>query len=67
LGDKDQAFQWLNTAYHEREKALMGLKADYSLDPLRSDPATPTCCAESGCRNLISPTGQKVYWLTIFE
>jgi hypothetical protein len=37
LGDKDQAFQWLNTAYQEHEKALMGLKTDNSLDPLRSD------------------------------
>jgi hypothetical protein len=48
LGDKDQHFHWLNTAYQEHEKALMDLKTDYSLDPLRSD---PTCCAESGCRN----------------
>jgi hypothetical protein len=38
LGDKDQAFQWLNTAFQERDEGLMGLKTDFSLDPLRSDP-----------------------------
>ena len=38
LGDKDQAFRWLNTAYQEHDEGLMGLKTDYYLDPLRSDP-----------------------------
>ena len=38
LGDKDQAFQWLNTAYQEREEGMLGLKTDFLLDPLRSDP-----------------------------
>ena len=38
LGDKDQAFQWLNAAYQEREEGMLGLKTDFSLDPLRSDP-----------------------------
>jgi tetratricopeptide (TPR) repeat protein len=38
LGDKDQAFRWLNTAYQERDAGLEGLKTDFSLDPLRSDP-----------------------------
>jgi tetratricopeptide (TPR) repeat protein len=38
LGDKDQAFQWLNTAYQGREPGLLGLKTDFSLDPIRSDP-----------------------------
>ena len=38
LGDKDQAFRWLNTAYQERDYSLLGLKTDYSLDPIRSDP-----------------------------
>jgi TolB-like protein len=38
LGDKDQAFQWLNTAYQERDSLLEGLKTDFLLDPLRSDP-----------------------------
>ena len=38
LGEKDQAFQWLNTAFQEHEEYLMGLKTDFTLDSLRSDP-----------------------------
>ena len=41
LGDKNQAFRWLNTAFQEHDGGdggLMGLKTDFSLDPLRSDP-----------------------------
>jgi len=38
LGDKDEAFKWLNTAYQEHDPGLPGLKTDFLLDPLRSDP-----------------------------
>jgi tetratricopeptide (TPR) repeat protein len=38
LGDKDHAFRWLNIAYQERDRLLPGLKADFLLDPIRSDP-----------------------------
>ena len=38
MGDKDQTFLWLNTAYQERDQSLLGLKTDFSLDPIRSDP-----------------------------
>jgi hypothetical protein len=38
LGDKDQAFRWLNAAYQERDWLLLGLKTDFWLDPIRSDP-----------------------------
>jgi tetratricopeptide (TPR) repeat protein len=38
LGDKEQAFRWLNTAYQERAPEMEGLKTDFSLDPIRSDP-----------------------------
>ena len=38
LGDKSKAFQWLNTAYDERDASLLGLKTDYLLDPVRTDP-----------------------------
>ena len=38
LGDKDQAFHWLQTAYQERDWHMEGLKTDFVLDPLRSDP-----------------------------
>ncbi len=38
FGRKDQAFQWLNTAYEERDWLLIGLKTNFLFDPLRSDP-----------------------------
>ena len=38
LGDKDNAFLWLNKAYDGREILLMNLKVDPSFAPLRSDP-----------------------------
>jgi eukaryotic-like serine/threonine-protein kinase len=38
LGDKEQAFRWLNTAYQERDENLENLKTDFLLDPIRSDP-----------------------------
>jgi eukaryotic-like serine/threonine-protein kinase len=38
LGEKDQAFRWFDTAYQERDRLLVGLKTDDSLDPIRSDP-----------------------------
>jgi len=38
LGDKEQAFEWLNTTYQEHGELLMCLKTDFMLDPLRSDP-----------------------------
>jgi hypothetical protein len=37
LGDKNKAFEWLNTAYEERDASLLGLKTDYLLDPLHGD------------------------------
>jgi tetratricopeptide (TPR) repeat protein len=38
LGDKDQAFVWLQKAYHERSGLLVYLKVVPMLDSLRSDP-----------------------------
>jgi len=38
LGDKDQAFRWLNIAYREHDWLLIGLKTFTPLAPLRSDP-----------------------------
>jgi TolB-like protein len=38
LGDKDQTFRWLNAAYQERDPWLLGLKTEFLLDPIRSDP-----------------------------
>jgi len=38
LGDKDQAFRWLDAAYGDRNLGLMRLNSDFLLDPIRSDP-----------------------------
>ena len=38
LGEKDEVFRWLNAAYEERDYQMEGLRTDFRLDPLRSDP-----------------------------
>lgn len=38
LGDKDQAFAWLEQAYREHSNILRFLKVDPAFDPIRSDP-----------------------------
>jgi TolB-like protein/Flp pilus assembly protein TadD len=38
LGDKEQAFSWLEKAFAERDQGLSSLKVNPRLDPLRSDP-----------------------------
>jgi tetratricopeptide (TPR) repeat protein len=38
LGDKEHAFEWLNTAYQEHDTGLINLRTDFTLDSLRSDP-----------------------------
>jgi eukaryotic-like serine/threonine-protein kinase len=38
LGDKDRAFEWLNTAFQERDFSLSGIRTDDLFDSLRSDP-----------------------------
>ncbi len=38
LGEKDQAFEWLEKAYQERAGELIYLKVEPNLDPLRDDP-----------------------------
>ena len=38
LGDRDQAFQWLERGYQERISSIPFIKYDHSLDPLRADP-----------------------------
>ncbi len=38
LGDRDQAFAWLEKAYDERVRPMLSLRVNPRLDPLRSDP-----------------------------
>jgi hypothetical protein len=37
-GDKDHAFQWLNTAYQEHDTNTIELPTDFAMDSLRTDP-----------------------------
>ena len=37
-GDKDHAFEWLNTAYREHDINTIQLRTDFAMDSLRSDP-----------------------------
>ncbi|HLK51702.1 MAG TPA: protein kinase [Bryobacteraceae bacterium] len=38
LGDKNQAFEWLEKAYNDRSAWLVNLKVDPLFDPIRTDP-----------------------------
>jgi tetratricopeptide (TPR) repeat protein len=38
LGEKDEAFEWLEKSYSAREEALVWLKVDPRLDEIRTDP-----------------------------
>jgi TolB-like protein/Tfp pilus assembly protein PilF len=38
LGERDEAFRWLDSAYKARFWLMVGLKTDYQLDSLHSDP-----------------------------
>jgi hypothetical protein len=38
LGDKEQAFVWLERAYREHSSWLSYLNVEFRLDPLHSDP-----------------------------
>jgi len=38
LGDNARAFEWLDTAYQERDGGLVGIRTDPTFDSVRSDP-----------------------------
>jgi eukaryotic-like serine/threonine-protein kinase len=38
LGDKDHAFEWLDSAFQERAFGVDGIRTNFTLDSLRSDP-----------------------------
>jgi tetratricopeptide (TPR) repeat protein len=38
IGDKEHAFQWLNTAYESRDNSIIDIRTDWAFDSVRSDP-----------------------------
>jgi serine/threonine-protein kinase len=50
LGDKEQAFAWLDKAYEERADFLVYLPTDPMADPLRSDPRFPVLLQRLGLK-----------------
>ena len=48
LGDKEQAFAWLEEAYKERSSMLSWLKVDPDFEPLRDDPRFDDLLAKVG-------------------
>ena len=38
LGDNEHAFEWLDTAYHQHDSGLLGIRTDPAFDSMRSDP-----------------------------
>src|SRR5206468_5456791 len=48
LGDKENAFLWLEKAYQERSTKLLDLKVDPDYDSLRSDPRFAQLTARIG-------------------
>jgi tetratricopeptide (TPR) repeat protein len=51
LGEKDQAFAWLENAYNVRDEGLTYIKIDPCLDPLRSDPRFQALLLRVGFRS----------------
>ena len=50
LGDRDQAFKWLEKAYEERDVWLMNLKVDPVFSKLRSDKRFPDLLTRAGLK-----------------
>ena len=38
VGNEDHAFEWLDTAYHAHDCALVALRTNFAMDSLRPDP-----------------------------
>jgi len=55
LGDKDHAFEWLNTSYQEHDPWLYAIRTDFTMDSLRSDPRYADLLRKIGLPPLTSP------------
>ena len=62
LGEKDQAFRWLETSFQEHEQDLLGLKTDSSFDPIRSDPRFAELVRKVGLPP--TPAADEILWPT---
>jgi serine/threonine-protein kinase len=51
LGEKDEAFTWLESALRERDHYLAWIKVDTAVDPLRNDSRFPDLLRRVGFRN----------------
>ena len=51
LGERDQAFEWLERALKERAYGLVFLPTDPRFDPVRSDPRFTAVMRRWGCRS----------------
>jgi hypothetical protein len=51
LGKKIRPSSGSNTAYYERDRLMLGLKADFPLDSPRSDPRFAELCGQWGCHS----------------
>lgn len=51
LGDKNEAFAWLDEAYQTNSEGLTNLKIDPCLDPLRTDPRFARLLERTGLSN----------------
>lgn len=48
IGDREQAFHYLNEVYNDRSESIVWLKVDASFEPLRSDPRFETLLRKVG-------------------
>ena len=51
LGQKDEAFAWLNKAYEQHDMQMVSLKVNPTVDPLRSDPRFVELVRRVGLQN----------------
>lgn len=51
LGQKDEAFKWLNKCIDQREPSILQLKVEPTYDPLRSDSRFPTLLNRIGLKS----------------
>jgi TolB-like protein/Tfp pilus assembly protein PilF len=56
LGDKEKAFEWLNTAYREHDFLLKELNTAFELDNIRSDPRCAELVRKVGLPNTRPPS-----------